>query len=54
MDKLKFEEWLEEKIKDCTEYKAKDQTNRAFMLGATASLSEILDAVRKGKFNEKE
>ncbi|MGK9388861.1 hypothetical protein [Bacillus sp. RK1064] len=51
MNKEKFETWLESKIKSCAAYKAKDDKNKAYMLGALTAMNEIKAQIEKGWFD---
>lgn len=53
MDKDKFVEWLEKKIKrlgsECIE--TEDATAKAFMQGSVITMIEIKDRIEDGKFD---
>jgi hypothetical protein len=51
MDKKYFTEWLEKKVKETLEFEAKDEVNKAFILGAATVMNEILKQVNESKFD---
>lgn len=51
MDKEEFELWLASKMAICLEYQAKDDKNKAFMLGALTAMNEIKAQIEKGRFD---